>query len=218
MGETIQKVERESPPVHLKDTWFKAYTDGNLLMPLRYHGISLSLTSSLFKDKPHTWEEFVNAKFSPEQLQAIVKMAKGAHVSHKVGTYGALSSEQVFGDRIQNQLVDVKAIVYKNLLELFSNRNRAIRSDILTEMSSEKGNQVSGLLSKIMDLLQNNQEIKTIIVMQHNLLSRAIPADFSATLAQCRNELRDKLRQILVESNSGLENSALTSKLLEAYV
>ncbi len=203
---------------YLKESWFKAYRDGNILIPLKYGGIVASVTESLFKDPPDQWEDFSQATFSQEQLEFLKKMAMGIHREHKVQKYGGMASEQIFESRLNSQLKDAKRILQDRLLDLLGDSNRGQDLNWSEIMNSEKGKKISKILSEAMGMLRKNQAVKSATVARHKLLAAPEKVvGMRLQIAQKEASIVDSIKENFKDSKIYEEDPDFVNKVLSTY-
>lgn len=157
-GKIINPAEK-AETFYPKPSWFKAYHDGNLLLPLRFKGQKLMVTEALLSDPPTDMTQFEKSELSPEQLGFLRKLAEGAHKAHGI--------EASFDDAVlQNQWG-------QTVVEVILNLDMAYGDFVdLQDFNSEKLNKLRDILEKFIFILKHDQNVKRYIIDQHRIISQ----------------------------------------------
>ncbi|HSR89393.1 MAG TPA: hypothetical protein VLK22_03315 [Candidatus Udaeobacter sp.] len=121
--------ELRSPEVEIayaKPEWFKAYYEGNSIIPQTGEGMVICLLEAALKDQEIDWEEFYRSKLSPEQIERLGTMmsrmhsAKNIHITtesnlHLFAQQGKNNTRTVDTSRLQRLWSAAVGLVFDNV-------------------------------------------------------------------------------------------------------
>lgn len=207
----IERKEMESLHPHLRESWFKAYKDANILMPLRFNGMVVFLAEALYKDRPENLEEFSRAEFSEEQLEFLVTVAKGVHERYGLNPTARHKNEIGFYNQIKEHLNSVKGLVKKFFLYLDDMKHDP--QDLNQFMDSEKGRKVGEVLEEIVHLFRNNSNLKDLVKKQHETLSTVESSHISTNIETIKKEFESELLKLFEDLQKDEESKGVLRRI-----
>lgn len=224
----------------IPDSWFRAYLEGNRLMPQSNIAIDILVLDSVLKDPPGSWTDFSRIKLSAVQLAELGQAMNIAHQAYDVSyaTEGTGGGKPVRQERLQDLWSSVtKRITHGLKYYMVENIYGRIGYDVFVNAGQESTARLNAYFSspegslklvslgeavsvakealrspKAKDEIDSNRRLT---LRMHRTESRSEQRNAFSDRANAREKLKSVIRSTLsTNSTNNYANQALIQMLL----
>ena len=188
-------LKREAPlsiiekPVFAKEEWFKAFYEGNSLIPLTDEGIDLcSIINVILDEKEMNWQDFARSELSPRQIKFL-----GDEMSVQHNNKGVAVSTEEKAETFNTPTRIIDSQRFKDLWETTKYRILRMLTQYIFDGARVAKNQAVQVV-EIEKFFNNVRKNKKRIVQLRKALSTMIESLYGAPIMNLLREYREGFR------------------------